>query len=81
MKVLVTGGAGFIGSHLCETLSNLGMEVTSLDNLSTGTLENVNQLSSVKFLIGDITNKVLVDELVQISDLVFHKCKGIFAAQ
>ena len=77
MKVLVTGGAGFIGSHLCETLSNLGMEVTSLDNLSTGTLENVNQLSSVKFLTGDITNKVLVDELVQISDLVFHLAAAV----
>ena len=77
MKVLVTGGAGFIGSHLCETLSNLGMEVTSLDNLSTGTLENVSQLSSVKFLTGDITNKVLVDELVQISDLVFHLAAAV----
>ena len=77
MKVLVTGGAGFIGSHLCETLSNLGMEVTSLDNLSTGTLENVNQLSSIKFLTGDITNKVLVDELVQISDLVFHLAAAV----
>ena len=43
MKVLVTGGAGFIGSHLCEQLAQDGSEVFSLDNYSTGTKENLYQ--------------------------------------
>jgi UDP-glucose 4-epimerase len=46
VKALVTGGAGFIGSHLCELLLEAGQEVWALDDLSTGSLENVEQLQT-----------------------------------
>ena len=46
MRIIVTGGAGFIGSHLSETLINEGHEVTVLDNFSTGRKENINHLKN-----------------------------------
>jgi len=60
MKVLVTGGAGFIGSWLCETLVDMGAHVTCLDNLSTGRIENIEHLlgkDNFFFLRADITEK------------------------
>jgi UDP-glucose 4-epimerase len=75
MKILITGGAGFIGSHLAEALLAQGHEVTILDNLSTGKLENVAHLEgrpNFHIVIGDILNEFLVDKLVERADWVFH---------
>ncbi|MBI4550558.1 MAG: GDP-mannose 4,6-dehydratase [Candidatus Omnitrophica bacterium] len=80
MKVLITGGAGFIGSHLSEALLARGHEVTVLDNLSTGRLENIAALEShPKFhlVIGDILNEFLVDKLVERADWVFHLAAAV----
>ena len=80
MKALVTGGAGFIGSHLTEELLKRGHEVTILDNLSTGRLENVSHLkSNSKFhiVVGDILNEFLVDKYVERSDWVFHLAAAV----
>ena len=55
-NILVTGGAGFIGSHLCETLANLGRDITIIDNLSSGSRNNLRELSKsrgVKLIVGD----------------------------
>ena len=57
MKILITGGAGFIGSNLCEHFVNKGHEVVCLDNLSTGFMHNIEHLSShshFHFIKGDI---------------------------
>jgi len=75
MKTLVTGGAGFIGSHLCEALIQRGDDVTVLDNLSTGRKENLAPcLSSpgFQFVEGDVSNKSTLAELLRDMDLVFH---------
>ncbi|HEX4975501.1 MAG TPA: NAD-dependent epimerase/dehydratase family protein, partial [Pseudomonadales bacterium] len=71
---LVTGGAGFIGSHLVEALSASGHEVTVLDNLSSGDKKNIELLlgTKVNFVEGDIRDKTLLDKLVQNCDGVFH---------
>ena len=68
MKVLITGGAGFIGSHLADELIRAGDEVTVLDNLSTGRFENIVHLEGTKsfqFVEGTILNEALVDKLVE----------------
>jgi UDP-glucuronate decarboxylase len=60
-KVLVTGGAGFLGSHLCERLLSLGHQVTCVDNLSTGSITNIKHLQSIQrfsFINHDIVNKI-----------------------
>ena len=68
MKILVTGGAGFIGSHLCESLVNEKNKVYSLDNYSTGKLEN--HISGVTYIEGDVKN---IDKLVNFTpDLIYH---------
>ena len=80
MKVLVTGGAGFIGSHLAEELLTRGHEVTILDNLSTGRLENIANLQShpnFHMVIGDILNEFLVDKLVERAEWVFHLAAAV----
>ena len=57
-KIIITGGCGFIGSHLAEKLSNLGISVTILDNLSTGRIENIkNFKNKIQFYKVDISNK------------------------
>jgi UDP-glucose 4-epimerase len=55
IKVLVTGCAGFIGSHVTELLLGLGYEVYGLDNLSTGKVENMQEHENFQFINGDIT--------------------------
>ncbi|MBN3038406.1 MAG: GDP-mannose 4,6-dehydratase, partial [Candidatus Omnitrophica bacterium] len=63
MKVLITGGAGFIGSHLCEKLLKKGNTVTALDNLSTGRYENVSHLKenpNFNLVVGSILDEQLV---------------------
>jgi len=73
MRVLVTGGAGFIGSHLADFYLSQGNNVTILDNLSTGNLANIQPiLQSINFVKGDIRDSKTVDELVSDSDLVLH---------
>ena len=75
MKILITGGCGFIGGHLSELLVRKGHSVTALDDLSTGSLGNVASLEGnpkFTFVKGNICNKRLVDRLVKDSDAVFH---------
>ncbi|MDR2456731.1 MAG: NAD-dependent epimerase/dehydratase family protein [Deltaproteobacteria bacterium] len=71
--VLVTGGAGFIGSHLVEALVSLGSEVRVLDNLSSGSLANLSSVSSkIDFYVGDILDAALVEKLSRGARCVFH---------
>lgn len=75
--VLVTGGAGFVGSHLVDELLSRGHSVTVLDNLSSGLLGNLGDHKSLTFIEGDITNLTLVDDLVKQSNTVFHLAEYI----
>ena len=78
MRVFITGGAGFIGSHLCDALISRGDEVTILDNLSTGSHENIAHLKDkIEVTQGDIRDKSLVDSLVADSDLVLHMAAAL----
>jgi nucleoside-diphosphate-sugar epimerase len=73
MRALVTGGAGFIGSHLAEALSARGAKVVVLDNLSTGAVGNLAWArGEVEFVQGDICDRALLRELVRATDWVFH---------
>jgi UDP-glucose 4-epimerase len=73
VNYLITGGAGFIGSHLAENLIHKGEKVTILDNLSTGLAKNLYSIEHfVSFVQGDIQNNELVNYLVSESDLVIH---------
>ena len=75
MKYLVTGGAGFIGSHVTDALIKRGDSVVVLDNLSTGNRKNIDHLvsnSSFKFVEGSILDLTVVDECVQSVDHVLH---------
>src|SRR5579862_8515603 len=75
MRVLITGGAGFIGSTLCDTLLDRGDEVTVVDNLSTGTLANLGhalEYASLTFIEGDIRDTHLVERVVAGHDAVVH---------
>jgi len=74
-RVLVTGGTGFIGSTLCDALLARGDEVTALDNLSTGTLANLNDATghaSFTFIEGDVRDTRLVERVVAGQDAVVH---------
>ena len=80
MKVLITGGAGFIGSHLADSLIESGNEVTVLDDLSTGRFENIAHLEGNKkfrFVEGTILNETLVDKLVEKCDEVYHLAAAV----
>jgi UDP-glucose 4-epimerase len=78
MKVFITGGAGFIGSHLCDALLAEGKEVTILDNLSTGSKKNIAHLEGkIKVFQGDIRDKKLVESLVENCDLVLHMAAAL----
>ena len=71
-NILVTGGAGFIGSHLCETLLKLGNNVTCLDNLLTGSFENISDFigsPNFKFINHDITNPYYSENIDEIYNL------------
>ncbi|MEM9985847.1 MAG: GDP-mannose 4,6-dehydratase [Bacteroidota bacterium] len=75
MNVLVTGGAGFIGSNLTENLLSLGHEVKVLDNLSTGRLENLAHLMShpqLQFVQGSVTDRAIIEELMSWCDHAYH---------
>jgi UDP-glucose 4-epimerase len=78
MKVFITGGAGFIGSHLCDALIARGDEVSILDNLSTGSKENIDHLDGkIKVSQGDIRDQSLVELLVADSELVLHMAAAL----
>jgi UDP-glucose 4-epimerase len=78
VRVFITGGAGFIGSHLCDALISRGDEVTILDNLSTGSQENISQLKGkIEVTQGDIRDKSLVESLVADSELVLHMAAAL----
>lgn len=80
MKTLVTGGAGFIGSHLCEALLQRGHEVWALDDLSTGRIENLSSFQRhprFRFLEGDVKDAALVTGLMAQCDQVFHLAAAV----
>jgi len=78
MNVFITGGAGFIGSHLCDALVTEGKEVTILDNLSTGSKKNIAHLEGkIKVFQGDIRDQKLVESLVEKCDLVLHMAASL----
>src|SRR5437870_7545321 len=75
MRALVTGGAGFIGSHLAEALLAEGNEVLILDNLSTGSIDNIAHLKGrpgFDYFVDSVNNEPLLAELIDRSDVVFH---------
>jgi UDP-glucose 4-epimerase len=80
MRVLVTGGAGFIGSHLTERLLKDSHEVAAIDNLSTGSLKNIENFkdhSGFEFIKGDIRNVGQMEPLVERSDMIFHLAAAV----
>ena len=80
MTALVTGGAGFIGSHLAQRLLADGAEVIVLDNLSTGSLKNLETFRSnpkLQFVKGDIRDSTLVQLLTSRSEAVFHLAAAV----
>jgi len=80
MKILITGGAGFIGSHLAEALLEKGEEVYIIDNLSTGSIENIAHLkknTKFNYVIDDIMNTHLMAELVDLCEIVYHLAAAV----
>ena len=80
MRFLITGGAGFVGSHLAEYLLNRGDEVFLLDDLSTGSMENIRHLKSherMHYFLDRIENRALLAELVDESDVIFHLAAAV----
>ena len=75
MRVLITGGAGFIGSHLAEALLLQNHSVHVMDNLSTGSIENIEHLKGVpgfRYTVDTVTNEPMLAELIDDCDVVFH---------
>jgi UDP-glucose 4-epimerase len=82
-RALITGGAGFVGSHLCERLLAAGCEVHVLDDLSTGSIENVEALKGhprFRYTIDSVQNEALTAELVDRCDVVFHLAAAVGVA-
>lgn len=80
MKVLITGGAGFIGSHLAERCLQQGDEVCIIDDLSTGLMENIQHLRGrpgFTYYIDTISNHRLMAELIDMSDIVYHLAAAV----
>jgi UDP-glucose 4-epimerase len=80
MKALITGGAGFVGSHLAEALLARGDEVYVLDNLSTGSIENIEHLKARKnfrYAIDSVMNEPVAAEMVDRVDVVFHLAAAV----
>lgn len=80
MRYLITGGAGFIGSHLAEALLNRGDTVLIVDDLSTGSVENIRHLKKsthFHYVFDSISNKHLLAELVDESDVIFHLAAAV----
>ena len=80
MKALITGGAGFIGSHLAERLLKDGDEAAVIDNLSTGSLKNIDDIkeqAGFEFTEGDIRNAELMEPLVEKCDVIYHLAAAV----
>ena len=80
MKALVTGGAGFIGSHLTERLLKDGNKVAVIDNLSTGSIDNIKSFKNhagFEFVEGDIRNSELMEPLVKQCDVIYHLAAAV----
>lgn len=78
MKVFITGGAGFIGSHLCDSFVARGEDVAILDNLSTGSKNNIAHLEGkIKVSQGDIRDQNLVESLVEDCDVIIHMAAAL----
>jgi UDP-glucose 4-epimerase len=80
MKVLITGGAGFIGSHLAEQYINRGDEVHIIDDLSTGSMENIAHLqphANFHYYLDTVMNQRLTAELVDLCDVTFHLAAAV----
>ena len=80
MKILITGGAGFIGSHLADACIARGDEVFIIDDLSTGSLDNVDQLANhprFHCTIDSVRNEPLLEELVDECDVIFHLAAAV----
>jgi UDP-glucose 4-epimerase len=79
-RALITGGAGFIGSHLAEALLKLGHHVTIIDDLSTGRFENIAHLTkkpNFRFAIDTITNESVLDRLASECNVIFHLAAAV----
>src|SRR4051794_34931458 len=80
VRAFITGGAGFIGSHLSDTLLDQGHEVIILDNLSTGSIENIAHLKGrpgFDYYVDTVTNEPLLAEMIDRSDVVFHLAAAV----
>ncbi len=80
MKSLITGGAGFIGSHLCEELLSREEEIFILDDLSTGSIDNIKHLkdkNGFNMVIDSVLNKPILEELISKVDRVFHLAAAV----
>jgi UDP-glucose 4-epimerase len=80
MKILITGGAGFVGSHLADKLFKEGHEITVIDDLSTGRYSNVAHLEGEKnfrLIIDTVLNEKLMEELIRETDSVFHMASAV----
>ena len=78
MRVLVTGGAGFIGSHLADALIVRGDQVVALDNFSTGSTANIKHITkNFEIIDGDIRNSELISDTIEDVDLVFHMAAAL----
>ncbi len=80
MRVLITGGAGFIGSHLADAYIARGDEVHALDDLSTGGMDNIRHLRGhprFEYTIGSVHDASKVAELVDLCDVVFHLAAAV----
>ena len=80
MKYLLTGGAGFIGSHLADALLKAGNDVSILDDLSTGSIENVQHLkrhARFKYTLDSVFNKPVMAELIDEADVIFHLAAAV----
>jgi UDP-glucose 4-epimerase len=80
VRVLVTGGAGYIGSHLADALIKRGDEVLVIDNLSTGRFENIRHLQghpAFRFINDTILNESLLERMIPSRDLIFHLAAAV----
>lgn len=80
MKILITGGAGFVGSHLADKLFQQGHEITVIDDLSTGRYQNVAHLEGEKnfrLIIDTVLNAPLMEDLIRETDRVFHLASAV----
>jgi UDP-glucose 4-epimerase len=80
MKILITGGAGFIGSHLADQLLEMGEEVFAIDNLSTGCLKNIEHLREnpgFHLIVDSILHEAVMDDLISKCDHIYHMAAAV----